>query len=64
MDLSISKKLLMEKKMSLTLGLSVFNLTNHKNVSYYQYDLEQYPVIVSEITGLGVTPTVFIQFNF
>jgi outer membrane receptor for ferrienterochelin and colicin len=63
-DLSVSKKLLLEKKMSLTLGLSVFNLTNHKNVSYYQYDLEQYPVIVSEITGLGVTPTVFIQFNF
>jgi ferric enterobactin receptor len=64
MDLSISKKLVMEKRMSLTLGLSVFNLTNHKNISYYQYDLEQYPVIVSEITGLGVTPTVFIQFNF
>lgn len=64
MDLSVSKKLLLEKKMSLTLGLSVFNLTNHKNVSYYQYDLEQYPVIVSEITGLGVTPTVFVQFNF
>jgi outer membrane cobalamin receptor len=64
MDLSVSKKLLLEKKMSLTLGLSVFNLTNHKNVSYYQYDLEQFPVIVSEITGLGVTPTVFIQFNF
>ena len=64
MDVSVSKKFPMENKMSLTLGLSVFNLTNHKNISYYQYDLEQYPVIVTEVTGLGLAPTVFIQFSF
>lgn len=46
------------------IGVSVFNLLNHKNVSYYEYDLSTTPMTIREITGLSLTPTLFIQFDF
>lgn len=42
-------------------GLSVFNLYNNKNVWYRQFDLDVQPVVVTDVTMLGFTPTVFVQ---
>ncbi|MCF8267292.1 MAG: TonB-dependent receptor [Ignavibacteriales bacterium] len=46
------------------MGLSVFNVYNHKNVWYRKYDLEVYPIVISDVAMLGITPTVFIKLNF
>jgi ferric enterobactin receptor len=45
------------------IGLSAFNLLNHKNVAYYQYDLTTTPMTIREITGLSFTPTIFVQLD-
>jgi hypothetical protein len=45
------------------IGLSVFNLYNHKNVWYRDYNLDTVPVTVTNVMFLGITPTVFVQFN-
>ncbi len=45
------------------IGLSLFNLTNHKNVWYREYNLDTTPVTITDVTMLGFTPTVFVQFN-
>jgi ferric enterobactin receptor len=64
LDLSVSKRF-GEKGMSHWLvGLSCFNVLNHKNISYYEYDLNSNPVTVTAVTGLGVTPTLFVQVEF
>lgn len=44
-------------------GLSIFNLYNHKNVWYRKYDLEVSPILVSDVTMLGFTPTVFLKLK-
>jgi hypothetical protein len=37
---------------------------NRKNISYYEYDLNSNPVTVTAVTGLGITPTLFVQVEF
>lgn len=51
------------KNRSWKIGASAFNLLNHKNVAYYQYDLSTTPMAIREITGLSFTPTLFVQFD-
>lgn len=46
------------------LGLSVFNLYNRKNLSYMTYDLSTQPATITEVSSLGITPTIFLQLNF
>jgi hypothetical protein len=46
------------------LGFSVFNVYNHKNVWYRKYDLEVSPVVITDVTMLDITPTLFIKLNF
>lgn len=45
-------------------GLSVFNLYNRKNIWYKKYDLNVTPIQVTNVTMLGITPTLFIKLNF
>ena len=45
-------------------GMSVFNFYNHSNVSYRSYDLDTSPIIVTDVLGLGFTPSLFIKINF
>ncbi|MBC8374496.1 MAG: TonB-dependent receptor [FCB group bacterium] len=44
-------------------GLSIYNLYNHDNVSFREYDLDVSPIIVSDVSMLGFTPTLFIKAN-
>ncbi len=44
-------------------GLSIYNVLNHANVIYRDYDLDVSPIVISDVTSLGITPTVFIKAN-
>lgn len=46
------------------IGLSIYNLYDHDNVSYRDYDLDVSPIIVSDVLMLGFTPTLHIKVNF
>src|SRR5208283_3363436 len=63
LDFSISKKFRFESS-SFSVGLSVFNVYNHTNISYYEYNLNTQPIIVTAVTGLGFLPSIFIQYAF
>ena len=63
LDLSISKRFGDEHSSHWIIGASAFNLLNHKNIAYYQYDLNSDPIHITEVTGLGLTPTIFVQVD-
>ena len=63
LDVSLTKKFRFETT-SLDAGISLYNVLNHTNVSYYQYNLETAPAIITQVTGLGFLPTVFVQYGF
>ena len=44
-------------------GLSLYNALNNKNVYYRDYDLDVTPIVATDVTMLGFTPTIFIKFN-
>ncbi len=45
-------------------GLSIYNLYNHENIWYKEYDLESTPITITNVTMLGITPTIFIKLYF
>ncbi|MEL7002765.1 MAG: TonB-dependent receptor [Bacteroidota bacterium] len=45
-------------------GISVFNFYNRTNVWYKEYDFSQEPVLVSDITYLGITPNLSFGIQF
>ena len=45
------------------LGVSVFNVLNHTNVWYREFDLSQSPLLVTDVTYLGFTPTVSVRLG-
>jgi len=42
-------------------GLSIYNVLNYPNVIYRDYDLDVSPIVISDVTSLGFTPTIFIK---
>lgn len=65
LDVSVSRSFMNDQEgMRFSAGLSVFNVYNRQNVSYYTYDMNTSPVTISTISSLGITPTVFIQLDF
>lgn len=44
-------------------GLSLYNALNNQNVYYRDYDLDVTPIIATDVTMLGFTPTIFINFR-
>jgi len=51
-------------KVDMDFGFSVFNLYNHTNIWYREFDLTELPVVVNDITYLGITPNVSLNFSF
>ncbi len=45
------------------IGVSIFNVYNHKNIWYRDYNLDTVPVTITDVTMLGFTPTIYIQMN-
>lgn len=62
LDLSVSRKF-EYGSFNWDIGLSIYNVYDHNNVSYRDYDLDVTPIIVSDMLMLGFTPTIFIKAN-
>ena len=45
-------------------GFSVFNLYNRTNIWYRQFDLQELPMVVNDVTYLGATPNISLNFSF
>ena len=43
------------------MGFSIFNVLNHTNLWYRQFDLNTVPVAVTDVKMLNFTPTVYFQ---
>lgn len=46
------------------IGFSVFNLYNRANVWYREFDLSESPMLITDATYLGVTPSLSVRFEF
>ena len=45
-------------------GFSIFNLYNRRNTSYFQYDFQRDPAVISEIKYIGITPNISVNIEF
>lgn len=45
-------------------GVSVFNLYDHRNVWYREFDLSEAPVLITDVTFLGRTPNISVRFTY
>ncbi|MEN8191526.1 MAG: TonB-dependent receptor [Bacteroidota bacterium] len=64
LDLSATYSFKVKKSYSGDVGLSIYNLYDYTNVWYRQYDLETSPIVITDVTMLGITPTLFIKVYF
>ncbi|HDY88273.1 MAG TPA: TonB-dependent receptor [bacterium] len=60
LDVSVSRRF-ENKRAKFDIGASVFNLYNHKNVWYKEYNLDVSPIVETDVVMLGFTPTVYFQ---
>lgn len=51
-------------KVNMDAGFSVFNLYNRTNIWYREFDLQELPMVVNDVTYLGATPNVSLNFSF
>lgn len=47
-----------------TIGLSIFNLYNRKNVWYKEYSVIENQLVETNVELLGITPNLFLSFKF
>ncbi len=45
-------------------GFSIFNLYNRTNIWYREFDLQELPMVVNDVTYLGATPNISLNFSF
>jgi hypothetical protein len=62
LDFSVSRKWESDR-WETEAGFSIFNLYNHKNIWYRDYNLDTVPITVTDVTMLGFTPTVYVQMK-
>ncbi|MEE9371797.1 MAG: TonB-dependent receptor [Saprospiraceae bacterium] len=48
----------------LDFGFSIFNLYNRRNTSYFQYDFQRDPPVISDIKYIGITPNISLNIEF
>lgn len=51
-------------KARMDLGLSLFNVYNRENTSYFQYDFQQDPTVITEVKYIGFTPNMSFNVEF
>lgn len=51
-------------KAKMDLGLSVFNVFNRRNTSYFQYDFQRDPAVITEVKYIGITPNISFNIEF
>ncbi len=66
LDISVSYRVSLSS-FSCEVGLSIYNIFNRKNISHRRYvffkDNGEDKIIPTDVTTLGITPTLYIQFN-
>ncbi|OGV07390.1 MAG: hypothetical protein A2299_01040 [Stygiobacter sp. RIFOXYB2_FULL_37_11] len=62
LDLSASYKF-KNKQFNGEFGLSIFNVYDQDNIWYKKYDLSVSPIEVTNVSMLGITPTIFLKLN-
>lgn len=63
LDLSASYKF-KNKQFNGDIGFSIFNVYDQDNIWYKKYDLSVSPIEITNISMLGITPTIFLKLNF
>ena len=51
-------------KFEMDAGFSIFNLYNRTNIWYREFDLQELPMVVNDVTYLGATPNISLNFKF
>jgi hypothetical protein len=51
------------KKSDLIFGVSIFNLYNHKNIWFRQFDATDLPILTTDVNYLGFTPNFSLAFK-
>lgn len=51
-------------KVDMDAGFSIFNLYNRTNIWYREFDLQELPMVINDVTYLGATPNVSLNFSF
>ena len=64
LDLSATYSFNVKKSYTGDVGLSIYNLYDYTNVWYREYDLDTTPIVITDVTMLGITPTLFIKVYF
>jgi len=62
MDVSVGRQFETEN-WTWDVGVSVYNLYNHDNISYREYNLDVSPIVVTDVQYLGITPSVFFKMH-
>jgi len=47
-----------------SIGLSLFNVYNHKNIWYREYQLQNYQAVTTDVTYLGFTPNITLSLRW
>ncbi len=63
MDISASYNFFLGKAKS-QLGLSIFNLYNHTNIWYKNFEIIENDMVVTDVKTLGITPNIFFNVKF
>ena len=64
LDVSLSRVFRTDTGLLWDVGLSIFNLYDRGNVQYRDYDFSVDPVLVTDVTMLGFTPTIYAKVRF
>ena len=60
LDLSLSRRFETET-LNCSAGLTFFNAYNRTNVQSREYDMEVSPILITDVTMLGFTPSVYLE---
>ncbi|MFC1525640.1 TonB-dependent receptor domain-containing protein [Candidatus Latescibacterota bacterium] len=63
LDLSLSRHF-ETQALNCSAGLTLFNAYNRSNVQSREYDLEVSPILITDVTMLGFTPSVYFEARF
>ena len=64
LDLAASRRFEVRDEFFYELNLSLFNVYGRSNVWYRQFDLTELPMLVTDVTTLGFTPSIGLRAGF
>ena len=64
MDVSATYELELGERFKGQIGLSIFNVYNHINIWYRQFQIEERQRLITEVNLIGFTPNLFLNVEF